>query len=344
MKHALKVTLVIIAMFLVAQFIGLAVISSYDNHFGASAQKARQEAIEKGLPVPPEPEISFVKGTIPPPMELKTPIDVASILISIVIALVIATALFFLLSRIRVTLLLRIWFAFVVFICLSIALTLIIYPMTDTNLFGIFGRDVSIAEAIALPLALILTFYKVIKRNILVHNFTELLIYPGLAVIFLPLLNVVAAAILLVLISIYDMWAVWKSKYMIKLAKYQMNEMKVFAGFFVPYVSAKDRVKIQKMRALARREKSKKGKRKGKMFRFKVQIAALGGGDVAFPLIFAGTIMLAFGLLAAMITILCTTIALGLLLWFSKKGKFYPAMPFLSAGCFLGLILVLLIF
>lgn len=345
MKHSLKITITIILMFLAAQFIGLGVINSYDQNFGPSAQQARQEAIEKGIPVAPEPELSFVQETVPPKVELRGAIDIASVVTSIVIALIIAFALFLLLSRIRVTLLLRIWFAVVVFICLSLALSLILYSLAPATLFTIFGKKVLIAEAVAVLLALALTYYKIVRRNILVHNFTELLIYPGLAVIFLPMLNWIAAAILLVAISIYDMWAVWKSKYMIKLAKFQMNHMKIFAGFLVPYIRAKDRIKIRRMRAVAMKEKAKKGKKKkGKEFKIKVELAALGGGDVAFPLIFSGTIMLAFGIIPAIITTLCATLALALLLWFSQKGKFYPAMPFLSAGCFLGLMIVLLLF
>ena len=43
--------------------------------------------------------------------------------------------------------------------------------------------------------------------------------------------------ILLVVISIYDMWAVWKSGIMQKMAKYQMDELKIFSGFYVPYAS-----------------------------------------------------------------------------------------------------------
>jgi presenilin-like A22 family membrane protease len=207
----------------------------------------------------------------------------------------------------------------------------------------LFGKKVLVAEAAAVLLALALTYYKIVRRNILIHNFTELLIYPGLAVVFLPMLNWIAAAILLVAISIYDMWAVWKSKYMIKLAKFQMNHMKIFAGFMVPYIRKKDRIKIQQMKAVALKKKTK-GRKKGKEMSVRVEVAALGGGDVAFPLIFAGTILLAFGWLAAIITILCTTVALALLLAFSQKGKFYPAMPFLSAGCFLGLLIVLLLF
>jgi len=33
------------------------------------------------------------------------------------------------------------------------------------------------------------------------------------------------------------------------------------------------------------------------------------------------------------------TIALSLLFYFSEKGKFYPAMPFISMGCFAALLI-----
>ena len=334
MKHNLKITLTILIMFLVSQFIGLAVLSSYDSYFGKTAQ----EKVSKGELV--QPNMSFVNNTVPPQVELKTPIDVAQVVISIVIAILIATLLFFLLSRIRIVILLKAWFAIVVFICLTVSLALVLYPVVGTNLFTLFGKNISLAEIIALPAALVLTFYKIIKRNIIVHNFTELFIYPGIAVIFLPLLNVIAAVILLVAISIYDIIAVWKTKYMIKLAKFQMNHMKIFTGFFVPYLKPEDRARIKRLRAMEKRMKEKsKNKREIKV---KVNIAALGGGDVAFPLIFAGTILFAYGLTAAIITILCASLALLLLLTFSEKGKFYPAMPFLTAGCFAGLLITLL--
>ncbi|UZE93907.1 MAG: hypothetical protein IB618_04070 [Candidatus Pacearchaeota archaeon] len=348
MKYPSKVNVIILVMFLLAQFIGLAVITSYDNYFG----KGAEEEIRTGKIV--QPEISVVRETVPPEIELKEPIDIVRIISSIIVALIIAIALFFLLSKVRITIILKIWFAVVVFICLSLAFTLFLYPYLSTSIFKVFGKKVALAEVIAIPLALILTFYKIVRRNIFVHNFTELFIYPGLAIIFLPLLNVIAAAILLVIISIYDMIAVWgRSKFMIKMAKFQMHHLKVFAGFFLPFVSPKDKVKIQRLKVMEKRrkEKEKKMKKKGKKLRkrkekkikVRVNLAVLGGGDVAFPLIFAGTILFAYGLAPAIITILSTTLALTLLLTFSEKGKFYPAMPFLSAGCFLGLVLTLLL-
>lgn len=323
-------------MFLLSQFIGLLIINSYDSYFGKTAKQKIQEGTLK------PPEVSIVQETVPPEAELKQPIDIAKVLISIGIAIVIATLLFFLLSRIRITLLLKAWFSFVVFICLSIAIALLFYPILGTNLFTIFGKSISLAEIIAVPSAIILTFYKIIKRNIIVHNITEVLIYPGLAVIFLPLLNVIAASVLLIGISIYDIIAVWKTKYMIRLAKFQIQHLKIFTGFFLPYLKPKDKAKIEKLRAMAKRER-KKGKKTKLKIKVPVQIAALGGGDVAFPLIFAGTVLMAYGFIASLITILCATLALLFLFLFSEKGKFYPAMPFLTAGCLLGLIIILLV-
>ncbi len=242
--------------------------------------------------------------------------------------------------------LLKAWFSFVVFICLSIAIALLIYPVLGTNLFTIFGKSISLAEIIAVPSSLILTFYKIVKRNIIVHNITEVLIYPGLAVIFLPLLNVIAASILLIGISIYDIIAVWKTKYMIKLAKFQIEHLKIFTGFFLPYLKPKDKARVERLRAIAKKEREKGkgiGAERFKKIKVPVQIAALGGGDVAFPLIFAGTILVAYGFIASLITILCATLALLLLFMFSEKGKFYPAMPFLTAGCLLGLLIIVLL-
>ena len=80
--------------------------------------------------------------------------------------------------------------------------------------------------------------------------------------------------------------------------------------------------------------------------------AILGGGDVAFPLLFAGVVMeslIVQGLSKAgafyqsLIITATTAIALALLFFFAKKDKFYPAMPFISAGCFIGYLIVLLI-
>ena len=70
--------------------------------------------------------------------------------------------------------------------------------------------------------------------------------------------------------------------------------------------------------------------------------AILGWGDIGFPLLFAGVVLKTSGYLDAFIIVIASTLALlGLFIW-SKKNRFYPAMPFLAAGCFLGYFLGLL--
>lgn len=185
---------------------------------------------------------------------------------------------------------------------------------------------------VVLALAILLALWKVYKPNLFVHNITEVFIYGGIAVIFVPIMNVTAGIVLLILISIYDMYAVWKSKHMIKLAKFQ-TQSQVFAGLFIPY---------KKIPA------PKKGET---VVKKKVRTAVLGGGDIGFPLIFTGIIMnsmirsmgMANGFFISLIISVCATIALGILFFKAEKDKFYPAMPFLSAGCFIGYAIILLL-
>jgi presenilin-like A22 family membrane protease len=185
--------------------------------------------------------------------------------------------------------------------------------------------------------SVVLTFFKVFRPNIFVHNFTEVFIYGGLAAIFVPIggFTVFYAIIILVLISIYDMYAVWKSKHMVKLANFTA-ESKLFAGLNIPY--EKNSGKIEKISA---RPLVKKGTSKGK----EIKSAILGGGDIGFPLLFSGAVLkeiivlnnsIPLIILKAFVVPVFTTIALYILFVKGEKNKFYPAMPFLTAGCLIG--------
>ena len=212
--------------------------------------------------------------------------------IPLTIMILLATGIAILLIRFKATNLWKIWF----FIGISLALVIS---------FGAF-----IPELLALILALILAGIKVFKPNYIIHNLAEVFMYGGLAAIFVPVLSLSSIIILLIIISIYDMIAVWKTKHMIKLAKFQSG-IKVFAGLLIPY-----------------------GKNK---------TAILGGGDIGFPLMFAGTILKISGFLYALPVVIFSTLALGILLYYAQKNKFYPAMPFLSIGCFIGYLISLII-
>jgi hypothetical protein len=72
-------------------------------------------------------------------------------------------------------------------------------------------------------------------------------------------------------------------------------------------------------------------------------VALLGGGDVGFPLLFAGVVLKEFGLWQSLVIPIFAMVPLALLFWKAEKDKFYPAMPFIGAGCLIGLLVVWLI-
>ncbi|MEA3378141.1 MAG: presenilin family intramembrane aspartyl protease [Nanoarchaeota archaeon] len=173
--------------------------------------------------------------------------------------------------------------------------------------------SIFIGQILALIIAIIFGFLKVYKHNIYIHNLTEIFIYGALAAIFVPIFNIFSIIILLILISVYDYIAVRKTKHMVKLAKSQ-SQTKTFAGFYVPY---------------------KKG------------AAILGGGDIGFALLFAATIIkelsISFFSFKAFVIPFFSALALLTLFLIGKDKKFYPAMPFVTAGCLLGYIILIFI-
>jgi len=300
MKHNFKITAILLTMFLITQLIGVYVVGYY---------------LQEGNTLP--------FGLEPPTPE--TNIGFIGILPQIIVAFIFAIAIFFLLTKFKVEFILRLWFFAVVTIALSITFM--------SFVSGFLPRALIISTIVALVLA----FVKIYKQSFIIHNSTELLIYPGLAAVFVPILNVYTIATLLVLISIYDMWAVWHSGIMQKMARYQIDNLKVFSGFFVPYISkqTKEKIKIWK-NTISKKDLEKK--------KIKASVAILGGGDVVFPIITAGVMLKTLGLGSALFVIIGAALGLGYLFFFSEKKKFYPAMPFITIGIFLGMAVSYLVF
>ena len=86
-----------------------------------------------------------------------------------------------------------------------------------------------------------------------------------------------------------------------------------------------------------------KHKTKAAKKKIKISLAMLGGGDVVFPIIMSGVVLYSRGLVPALFVTIGAFIGLGALLYNSEKGKFYPAMPFITLGCLLGLALQFLL-
>jgi presenilin-like A22 family membrane protease len=313
MKHSGLVTFFLVFIFLVSQIVGLYLIKSISGNVVVDADGKKVISPDAGLE-------EFTPKT-----------EGLGSLLYIVIAIGIGTVLVLLIAKFNKVNIWKVWFLFAVTMAAGIALKVLL-------------KDVLVGLLVYLPWIIggLLALAKLVWRNVVVYNIAEVLMYAGIALILAPILTVFWAILLLVLISGYDMYAVWKSKHMVTMAKFQQGT-NVFAGLMIPYkrkavVSGKVSAKVVK--------ESRVPLPKGES-----TVAILGGGDVAFPLIFEGVILRdlilkgASPLLAfwqSMVIVGTTTIALALLFTLAKKDRFYPAMPFISAGCLLGWLVLLL--
>src|SRR3989344_1306087 len=137
MKHSVKITLLLLAMFFIAQLIGLAVIGSYN---------------------------SYSQGTLPEWIEPPKDITPNVSLVSIIIAIVFGVILMLVLMSFKAEMFLRLWFFLVVAIAIAITLNALISFLSPSIKYSFM-----IALIISIPLA----FVKIFIRNIKVHNFTE---------------------------------------------------------------------------------------------------------------------------------------------------------------------------
>jgi presenilin-like A22 family membrane protease len=324
MKHNTKITIILVTMFIITQLIGLFVISIY--HINGNPLPFGME--------PPE-KVENIQGT--------------GFLGTLLTAFVFAILIFFLLTKFKAEKFIRVWFFLVTTLAIGLALKAISFFVfkKDILLGSIIPiqSNLSFISIIIVLLALPLAYIKIFKKDLIVHNLTELIIYPGIAAVFVPILGILGIIILLLVISLYDIWAVWKSKFMQKMAKYQINNLKIFAGFFIPYTTKQQRAKIKliKQKAL----KLKEGKREKflekefKKSKIKVNLAILGGGDVVFPMIAAGVFYVAFqSIIPALIIMASSAVGLLSLFLMARKGKFYPAMPFITIAIYLGMAII----
>ncbi len=310
-----KILFTLLALFLATQLIGIYVVNNY-----TPVKVVGGEVVEV-----PAPSLPFGMGGSPQAdiqCEVNSLTDFFSCtqyIYGIVFAFAVAILIFFFLTKLRLGIIMRIWFFIVVVIALGIS-------------FEAFIPSFSNSSTLILLLVIPLAYFKIYKRNFIVHNFTELLIYPGIAAVFVPLLNIYTIVLFLVLISAYDVWAVWHSGVMQKMAKFQIEKLRIFAGFSVPYASKRVKERIKKMKKTLSKEELKKK-------RIKVNLGILGGGDVIFPIFTAGVMLKTFGLVPALFVTLGATAGLMSLFFIADRKKWYPAMPFITVGIFAGMLL-----
>ena len=289
MKHNYQVIFLLISLFLLSQITGLYLLN-----------QSLETVEENGV---------FYLEYEPTALGERPDASPEATLLMIIIGLTIGTALLLLLIKYNKVNIWRYWFFLGTTVMIALALSVLINTL------------------LAWILAVIIATLRIKKTNIITQNLAEVLMYAGLAVFIVPLLNIPIMIILLILISIYDMYAVWKSKHMIRMAEFT-SKSQLFPGLSLKYNENSESVK-----------KSRKTKKTG----------MLGGGDVAFPLLFTGVVMTSLieqgvtktmAFQQSLIITLTTAIALMLLLILGQKQKFYPAMPFITLGLIIGFLLI----
>ncbi len=311
MKHSQQVLIFFMSLFLITQVIGLGlVILGSDIVTSVEDEVVVREVVFSNTTVGERPDVEGEET-----------------IFAIVIGVFIGTVILLLLSRLNKVNIWKHWFFLASVITMSVSFGV----LTQSSLLGWL-------------LALILGAWKIYRSGLIIHNLTEIFIYPGIALLLAPLLNVFYAIVLLILVSIYDAYAVWKSKHMVEMAKFAKSA-NLFPGLSLAYNEKSGSITSSHVSKSSRSGKSK-NKSKG------VRMGILGGGDIAFPLIFAAVFLVqlleagfsssvAFGY--AFLISFFAGVSLLFLFVFGKKDRYYPAMPFISAGCFVGYFVALLL-
>ncbi len=216
-------------------------------------------------------------------------------------------------------------------IALQIFFVLAVFSGLDI-LFGAF-----FGEPIAVILSVCLIVLRFVQPTVLIHN---LIVIGGLAgiggMIGLTLFPR-DAIILLIVLAIYDVIAVYKTKHMVKMAE-AMIKKRVILGIIVPD-------KISQFRAsMVDVEKNKTPVQRILKPGRKSKFMILGGGDLALPLLLISSVA-GQSILQAIVVLIFAV--LGLLamhfIFLKLKSKPMPALPPLAVFSILGYLISLLI-
>jgi presenilin-like A22 family membrane protease len=174
-------------------------------------------------------------------------------------------------------------------------------------------------------LAIILTAWKVLRPSILNQNIAAIISGAGVGALLGGSLGIVPSLVFILILSAYDFVSVFITKHMVHMAK-ALTERPTAFTIAAPH-------KFKKLTYVGI---------KGAKKRF--HIFQLGVGDMVIPLMFSISILSKFTILNSLFSIIGSTIALFLMIYFmSKKPRPLPALPFITAGTLAGFLISLLI-
>jgi presenilin-like A22 family membrane protease len=175
-----------------------------------------------------------------------------------------------------------------------------------------------IGDIFALVLILVFLIWWLKKPNVLLHNFLLISGMIGIGSVFGLRLDPLLVIAILIIFSIYDFIAVYKTKHMIKLAK-EMVEARAISGIILPQNLSELQVSLENVKIGGR-------------------FLILGGGDIVFPLILVSSIV-PTGILNSLIVAIFATIGLLGSIWIflsQKTRKPIPALPSIAFFSIIG--------
>jgi presenilin-like A22 family membrane protease len=160
--------------------------------------------------------------------------------------------------------------------------------------------------------------------NVLTHNLAMFLTIAGVSAQLGLILPVAAVVIILIALSFYDYWAVFKSKYMITWFK---GMLKVGAPFAI-VVPEKPQAIMMGIHRISKQKLKEKDRK----------VIMLGTGDIAFPTVFAVSAFAAYQSGFAVFAIVAGTVV-GIFVnhyLLTQKFRAIPALPAIAAFSIIG--------
>lgn len=215
------------------------------------------------------------------------------------------------------------FFAFLIFVGTQIVFMSV--------LSAIFSPESFIALLLSVVLAAAVVGLRFVKPNLITHNAAIFLAVAGVAAQLGTLLPIIAILFILLVLSIYDFIAVFKTKHMVSMFK-DMLKKGVPMAIVVPEQAGGFAANVQKVSHQKLRETDKK-------------VLMLGTGDLAFPALFAVAAYAASGIMVAAAIIIGSMIGLVFnhYLLTIKKYRVIPALPFIALFSVIGYFIAILI-
>jgi len=201
----------------------------------------------------------------------------------------------------------------------------------------LFAWGVFIALVFWLPLAAAVTISVIVgltwllAPRIWLHNIAMLLAMASLGAVFGRMISPWTAMILLLIIAVYDFFAV-RFGYMLWLAT-KMSESITLPAFFIPRFVSEWKGDLQEKNITALAEIKPADR----------EFSILGGGDIGFPVLLISSVYFAYGFTDAIMVASFSLVGIIGAYWIQAvflKGKPMPALPPIAALSLIGLLII----